>query len=84
MKSNWIKYVFIIFVIAVIIAVIYKVNQKENEKETIMPKVDIDSYKKTLKQTSAEDRVNAMNNIKEIMSQIKNIEEKEEYGKKIE
>ena len=33
MKSNWIKYVFIIFVIAVIIAVIYKVNQKENKKE---------------------------------------------------
>lgn len=33
MKSNWIKYVFIIFVVVVMIAVIYKVNQKENEKE---------------------------------------------------
>ena len=33
MKGNWIKYVFIIFIILVMIAVIHKVNEKENQKE---------------------------------------------------
>ena len=33
MKSNFIKYIFIIFVIAIIIAVVYKVNKKEEIKE---------------------------------------------------
>ena len=32
MKGNWIKYVFIIFVIAIIIAVVYEVNKRENKK----------------------------------------------------
>ena len=33
MKGNWIKYVFIIFVIAIIVAVIYETNKRENKKE---------------------------------------------------
>ena len=32
-KSNFIKYIFIVFVIAIIIAVVYKVNKKEEIKE---------------------------------------------------
>ena len=41
MKSNFIKYVFIIFVIAIIVAVIYKVKQND-KKVSEEPKVTVE------------------------------------------
>ena len=45
MKSNFFKYVFIIFVIVIIVAVIYKINQKEEiineEPETLQSEEEI-------------------------------------------
>lgn len=71
MKGNWIKYIFIIFVIAVIIAVIYKVNQKENKKEEQPQKTTAEE--EIIKEINL--GVASFDNINPILSQNKQIQE---------
>ena len=71
MKSNWIKYVFIIFVILVMIAVIYKVNEKENNKEEEQPKVSTEE--EVIKEMTL--GIASFDTINPILSQNKHVQE---------
>lgn len=73
MKGNFIKYIFIIFVIAIIIAVIYKENKEEipeNEEETISSYADEDDIVKEITLGIAE-----FDTMNPILSQNKQIQE---------
>ena len=71
MKGNWIKYVFIIFIILVMIAVIHKVNEKENQKEEEQPKVSTDE--EVIKDMTL--GVASFDTINPILSQNKHVQE---------
>ena len=71
MKGNWIKYIFIIFIILVMIAVIHKVNEKENQKEEEQPKVSTDE--EVIKDMTL--GVASFDTINPILSQNKHVQE---------
>lgn len=71
MKGNWIKYIFIIFIILVMIAVIHKVNEKENQKEEEQPKVSMDE--EVIKDMTL--GVASFDTINPILSQNKHVQE---------
>ena len=72
MKGNWIKYVFIIFVIAIIIAVVYEVNKRENKKEQ-EPQTVSTTEEEVVKEISL--GVAEYDTINPILSQNKHIQE---------
>ena len=47
MKSNWIKYVFIIFIIGILLFAIFKIRQDEEEKKQELEHVSSKQEKKT-------------------------------------
>ena len=71
MKSNFVKYIFIIFIIAIIIAVIYKLNK--NEEDTIEEEPKISTEEEMIKEITL--GVASFDTINPILSQNKQIQE---------
>lgn len=71
MKSNFVKYIFIIFIIAIIIAVIYKLNQ--NDERTIEEQPEVSTEEEMIKKIKL--GIASFDTINPILSQNKQVQE---------